>query len=119
MSVRPRDRFLTFRRDSFKCQYCGRTPPEITLECDHVVARANGGSDDVGNLITACRECNIGKRTTDVVPPKTDPLFICDGCGIDLYQEDDFEGWDSDTFCRKCVEEWWAVADANRHSRTS
>lgn len=71
MSVRPRDRFLTFRRDNFTCQYCGRTPPEVKLECDHVIARARGGADDIGDLITSCRDCNIGKRTIAVVPAET------------------------------------------------
>ena len=68
MSVRPRDRFLTFMHDNFTCQYCGRKPPEVQLECDHVVARATGGVDDVGNYITSCSACNAGKSTASVVP---------------------------------------------------
>ena len=81
MSIRPRDRFLTFRRDNFTCQYCGKTPPEVKLECDHIVARAKGGSDDLGNLITSCRECNIGKRTTDVIEPE----ISCTWCDPETY----------------------------------
>lgn len=103
MSIRPRDRFLTFKRDHFTCQYCGKTPPDVKLECDHVVARANGGGDDPGNLITSCRECNIGKRTVDVIDEPREPMFVCTGCDAYLYEGDDLEGWDKDTFCRSCA----------------
>jgi hypothetical protein len=51
-----------FKRDSFTCQYCGRKPPEVILECDHIVAVAKGGGDDMLNLTTACFDCNRGKR---------------------------------------------------------
>src|ERR1044072_3866670 len=30
-----RERFEILRRDNFTCQYCGRKPPEVTLEEDH------------------------------------------------------------------------------------
>lgn len=54
-------RFRVFKRDGFVCQYCGRTPPNVTLECDHIIARASGGADDIDNLTTACIDCNRGK----------------------------------------------------------
>lgn len=64
-------RFDVFRRDTFTCQYCGATPPGAVLEIDHVVALANGGSDDIDNLLTACLECNRGKGVKSLaeVPP--------------------------------------------------
>src|SRR5258708_27887438 len=104
MSIRPRDRFLTLRRDNYTCQYCGRKPPEVALECDHVIAKAKGGKDELGNFITACRECNIGKRTTDVIDEGRDFAYLCSGCGVGISLGDDFEGWDSDTFCRSCID---------------
>lgn len=61
-------RFDVFRRDNFKCVYCGASSPEVTLECDHVVAVANGGSDDISNLVTACWDCNRGKGAKVVAP---------------------------------------------------
>jgi len=61
MAESKRVRFEVFKRDGFQCQYCGRTPPEITLELDHILARANGGQDDIANYITACFDCNRGK----------------------------------------------------------
>lgn len=55
-------RFDVFSRDSFRCRYCGRTPDEgAILEMDHIEARANGGTDEMSNLTTACWECNRGK----------------------------------------------------------
>jgi hypothetical protein len=61
MAVSKRKRFEIFKRDSFTCQYCGRTPPTVILECDHVVPVAEDGSDDETNLVTACFDCNRGK----------------------------------------------------------
>lgn len=54
-------RFEVFKRDAFTCQYCGRTPPAIVLEVDHIVPVADGGSDGQENLVTACFDCNRGK----------------------------------------------------------
>lgn len=54
-------RFEVFKRDGFKCQYCGRSLPEVILEVDHIVPVAEGGENDMMNLITSCRECNRGK----------------------------------------------------------
>lgn len=54
-------RFEVFKRDAFACRYCGRKPPEVLLEVDHVIALVNGGDSDLGNLLTACAACNRGK----------------------------------------------------------
>jgi len=59
--ISKRVRFEVFKRDSFTCQYCGAHPPEVILEVDHVHAVANGGSDEIDNLVTACEPCNRGK----------------------------------------------------------
>lgn len=56
-----RTRFEIFKRDEFTCQYCGQRPPQVILHIDHVLAVANGGTDDVVNLITSCEACNLGK----------------------------------------------------------
>lgn len=56
-----RIRFEVFKRDGFTCQYCGRTPPVVLLQVDHITAVANGGDDDPINLITSCADCNAGK----------------------------------------------------------
>lgn len=54
-------RFEVFKRDSFKCQYCGRSSPDVILECDHIIPVASGGTNELLNLITSCRDCNRGK----------------------------------------------------------
>lgn len=59
--MRPSLRFEVFKRDRFSCGYCGRTPPDVLLEVDHVVPRSGGGSDELENLLTACWDCNRGK----------------------------------------------------------
>jgi len=63
-------RFDVFKRDSFTCVYCGQSPPAITLEVDHVEPVASGGENDINNLVTACFDCNRGKRdiSLGVVP---------------------------------------------------
>lgn len=54
-------RFEVFKRDSFKCQYCGRSAPDVILECDHIHPVSEGGDNSLLNLITSCRDCNRGK----------------------------------------------------------
>ena len=61
MSVSVRTRFEVFKRDRFTCSYCGQTPPDVLLEVDHVLPLAAGGSDDIENLTTSCKDCNRGK----------------------------------------------------------
>lgn len=54
-------RFEVFKRDSFKCQYCGRGAPEVLLHVDHIKPVKDGGGNDMLNLITSCKDCNLGK----------------------------------------------------------
>lgn len=54
-------RFEVFKRDRFTCQYCGAHPPQVVLHVDHIKAVANGGTNAIDNLITACLPCNLGK----------------------------------------------------------
>jgi len=61
--IRPKLKFSVLARDNFRCCYCGRKPPEVVLELDHVIP---GGPTTEENLKTACRECNIGKGNRNV-----------------------------------------------------
>lgn len=54
-------RFEVFKRDSFTCQYCGSKAPDVVLEADHIKPIAEGGDDEITNLITSCFDCNRGK----------------------------------------------------------
>lgn len=60
-TISKKTRFEVFKRDSFKCQYCGKSAPEVVLEVDHIKPVAEGGKTTMLNLITACRDCNRGK----------------------------------------------------------
>ena len=54
-------RFEIFKRDGFRCLYCGCTPVQDALRVDHVVPVVDGGGDDPSNLVTSCFDCNSGK----------------------------------------------------------
>jgi len=56
-----RVRFEVFKRDRFCCAYCGAHPPDVILHVDHVHPVAEGGSNDIDNLVTSCAPCNSGK----------------------------------------------------------
>lgn len=59
-------RFEVFKRDKFTCQYCGRSAPDVILEADHIIPHSKGGSDDILNLVTDCRDCNRGKTNREL-----------------------------------------------------
>lgn len=59
-------RFEVFKRDNFTCQYCGKTPPQTTLEVDHIQPVSKGGTDDINNLTTSCFDCNRGKSNIEL-----------------------------------------------------
>ena len=50
-----------FARDDYRCVYCGQVRPPEELTVDHVQARSRGGDRSGGNLVTACRACNLRK----------------------------------------------------------
>jgi hypothetical protein len=54
-------RFEVFKRDSFTCQYCGRSAPDVVLQVDHIAPVSKGGDNTITNLITSCADCNAGK----------------------------------------------------------
>lgn len=54
-------RFEVFKRDSFKCQYCGKCAPDVILHVDHIDPVSKGGDNNIMNLVTACIDCNLGK----------------------------------------------------------
>lgn len=71
MAVSKRLRFAVFQRDDHTCQYCGRHAGEdgCVLEIDHILPRALGGKDEPANLVTACRDCNVGKSSSIIEEP--------------------------------------------------
>ena len=49
------------------CTYCGEAKP---LTRDHKIPLSRGGTDDIENILPACRSCNSRKRT------RTDRAFL-------------------------------------------
>lgn len=60
-AISKRVRFEVFKRDCFRCQYCGNAAPDVLLVIDHIVPVAGGGDSDILNLVTSCDSCNSGK----------------------------------------------------------
>ena len=48
-----------FRRDSYRCQYCGQQSHDLTV--DHILPQHMGGESTWSNLVTACAACNHQK----------------------------------------------------------
>lgn len=46
------------------CTYCNKK--DTPLEIEHVIAKANGGSNRVSNLCLSCHSCNIKKGTLQI-----------------------------------------------------
>ena len=59
----PLTRRNLFHRDGHRCQYCGASAQQLSV--DHVVPRSRGGLDTWENVTTACLPCNVrkGNRT--------------------------------------------------------
>lgn len=64
-------RFEVLTRDGYRCRYCGADAKSVSLHIDHVLPRSVGGKDELGNLVTACADCNHGKSDRQIVgiPP--------------------------------------------------
>lgn len=60
-AIAKKTRFEVFKRDGFKCMYCGAAAPEVVLHVDHVHPVSKGGTNDLMNLVSACASCNSGK----------------------------------------------------------
>jgi 5-methylcytosine-specific restriction endonuclease McrA len=56
--------FQIFKRDSFKCIYCGKSSLEdgVKLVIDHVYPQSKGGKTTLFNCVTSCNSCNSSKN---------------------------------------------------------
>jgi hypothetical protein len=118
MSISLLTRFRVFKRDRFTCVYCGAHPPNIQIEVDHFFPVAQGGQDDIGNLVTACWDCNHGKGTIlfadDALPEKGSPLWRWVDAGIEHENarlRRRFLDREADLTLADVVEEVWPEAD--------
>lgn len=58
-------RYEVLKRASFRCELCGITAEEKSLEVDHIHPKSLGGKDDLSNYQALCYSCNAAKRNTD------------------------------------------------------
>lgn len=77
MNLSKKIRFEVFKRDGFSCCYCGKTPPQTTLEIDHIIPISKGGDHNLNNLLVSCFDCNRGKSNIELtrVPSKISRNF--------------------------------------------
>lgn len=103
-------RFGVFKRDGFRCMYCGAHPPTVILHVDHIHPVAEGGTNDIDNLITACEPCNLGKgaRLLSEVP-----VSLADRAESIREQEDQLKGYNRALEERRArlENEAWGVSD--------
>ena len=60
------DMLKILKRDLYKCSLCGASPsnnPHVDLEIDHIKPVSKGGTNDISNLWTLCKSCNLAKGT--------------------------------------------------------
>ena len=55
-------RMRVFERDDYKCRHCQKQLTRFTATLDYVKPIAEGGDDSEENLVTACVDCNSGKK---------------------------------------------------------
>jgi hypothetical protein len=104
-------RFDVFKRDGFVCAYCGAHPSEtVTLEVDHIHPVAEGGTNDPDNLVTACFDCNRGKRAE---PLSSVPQSLAEKAELVAEREAQIRAYYDVLEARKrrVDDEVWAVVD--------
>lgn len=69
-------RFEILKRDRFRCGYCGVRAGDADLQVDHIVAVANGGTNDPSNLRASCAACNAGKSSSKLVLKNGDGEYV-------------------------------------------
>ena len=104
-------RFEVFKRDGFACQYCGAHPPAAVLEVDHIVPVAEGGQNDMDNLITACFPCNRGKGAIGL---EVVPQSLADKAAEVAEREEQLRGYNAVLQARRerIEDDVWAVVEA-------
>jgi len=58
-------RYEVLKRAKFKCELCGISAEDKSLEVDHIVPKSLGGKDDLSNYQALCYTCNAQKNNKD------------------------------------------------------
>lgn len=104
-------RFEVFKRDGFKCAYCGAHPPGSLLHVDHIIPVKDGGTNREENLITACEACNQGKGANSL---SSVPESLAHKAARTAEMESQIRGYAKVMQARRdrMEEETWQVLDA-------
>lgn len=96
-------RLNVYRRDNFRCQYCGDEFDYDDLTFDHVVPQSKGGQTNWQNIVTSCEPCNTKKD--DRTPDEADMKLLSDPdkpkslpFGMRLFYEDEPDAWEAYTW---------------------
>lgn len=68
------DRHYLFNRQHGACFFCGKPLNMGTLSVDHYLPKSASGTNDVFNLVAACKSCNAEKL--NIVPMDVEPQHI-------------------------------------------
>ncbi len=91
-------RLRILSRDGRECHWCGMDATTV----DHIIPVAKGGTDDLENLVAACRRCNFSKQ--DKMPDE----FMMRRAGLFLQPDHHRHlckllGWDDIRECSRLV----------------
>lgn len=72
-----RSRQIAFKCQDGKCYYCGLRmwlhgatgPTQLLCTAEHLIARSDGGSEALSNIVAACRHCNHTRHKRKNPPP--------------------------------------------------
>lgn len=84
-----------FRRDGYKCMYCGCKPGSEELTIDHVLPRAQGGGTNWENCVLCCVKCNAYKANR--TPEQAKMVLLSKPCkpSYKILRKEDFVPIDS------------------------
>jgi len=72
--------WVVYRRDDFKCRYCGRD--DVPLTVDHLVLWEKGGPSTEANLLSACKSCNKTRGNTEYADWLNHPYYKAKSAGL-------------------------------------
>ena len=74
ISLPPAVRQYVFERDGYQCKGCHKIDLLAkSLQVDHILPLARGGTNDFSNLQTLCSQCNLQK--SDKIDPRFRRLY--------------------------------------------
>ena len=81
--------WTVFRRDSYRCRYCGKD--DVPLTVDHLVLWEDGGPSSQENLVAACRKCNKARGRTQYAEWLRSDYYrrVCGGLGVHVRKKNE------------------------------